>query len=375
MRVLTISWLARLFFGGVERRAHEFSNTLSACGESVDLLCARSPLAGPYPHPKKFRELNLWLPVHPYSLGWRWKARSEVAFTELCRLWLQRHRQDYDVVHAHGPSGWAGLKVKIPTIVDLQTQDCSRYFQYRDRLNRYWAQTLAGAQRILAISARTRNSLIDNGIDGDRIAIVPNGVDVRRFREGDPEVARQTLGLSPDKNYLLSVHQLVDKKRTFALMEMFVEFAREFSDYELLVCGDGPNRDLAAAWIRDRQLTNIRLLGYQSEILPHLYRLADAFVLCSDREGMPLVYLEALAAGLPIVATASGGTDEYLHHERNALVYPERDDASFLDGMQRLAREPQLRHDLAGQAAEDAWYYDWQALASQCQQLYAEVAS
>lgn len=171
----------------------------------------------------------------------------------------------------------------------------------------------------------------------------------------------------------LSVHQLVDKKRTLSLVQMFEEFERSFPEYHLLICGSGPNRDMLASYIHEKNLLQVHLLDYQSELLPHIYKMADMFVLFSRKETLPIVYFEAMAAGLSIVMTDVGSTSEFLHHEKNVLVYAKDDDAAFLAGMITLASERDFRADLAARAAEDAQQYDWTRLAQQCLQIYDEV--
>lgn len=164
------------------------------------------------------------------------------------------------------------------------------------------------------VSPQGRQAMIEAGaVSSARITVVPNGVDTAQFRPDTAlrQRARKALGLQDSTRLLINVGRLVKEKAQATLVDAFSRLEAD-SDTQLLIVGDGPLRGALEQQIRDRRLTGrIRLTGARSDI-PALLNGADLFVLSSDIEGMPLALGEALACGLPVVATDAAGVAELL---------------------------------------------------------------
>jgi glycosyltransferase involved in cell wall biosynthesis len=144
------------------------------------------------------------------------------------------------------------------------------------------------------------------GLPRDRILDVRNGVDLDRFQPGDRQAARQLLGLPPSGRTVLGVGRLVPGKGFLLAAKALHHLP---ADVELVLVGDGPERAaiVAAGGPRVRCLAN-----RPPDEVAAACRAADVLVLPSDREGWPNVVTEALASGLPVVATRVGGIPEIL---------------------------------------------------------------
>ncbi|ENZ78429.1 MULTISPECIES: glycosyltransferase [Ralstonia] len=164
------------------------------------------------------------------------------------------------------------------------------------------------------VSPQGRQAMIEAGaVSSVRITVVPNGIDTAQFRPDTAlrQRAREALGLQDSTRLLINVGRLVKEKAQATLIDAFSQLEAD-SDTQLLIVGDGPLRGALEQQIRDRRLTGrIRLTGARSDI-PALLNGADLFVLSSDIEGMPLALGEALACGLPVVATDAAGVAELL---------------------------------------------------------------
>ena len=125
--------------------------------------------------------------------------------------------------------------------------------------------------------------------------LIPNGVDCDRFRPGP--VHRAQFGFPSDKMIVLMVSALIPNKR----IEFGIDAVSRISDAHLVVAGDGPLRKTIAAEAARRLPGRFTLLSVTSERMPSLYQAADVFLQCSKDEPFPLVFLEAMACGLPIV--------------------------------------------------------------------------
>jgi glycosyltransferase involved in cell wall biosynthesis len=173
-----------------------------------------------------------------------------------------------------------------------------------------------------------------------RVATVRNGVDLERFAPGDRRQARVELGLPTAGQIVLGVGRLVAGKGFAKAARAVRAFG---SDVLLALVGDGPERDAIAAAGGDA----VRLLGgLPPERIATAYRAADVLVLPSEREGWPNVVTEALACGVPVVATRVGGIPQILGKSPpaylGALVEPGDEQAlgAALRGVLATKHEP-----------------------------------
>src|SRR5262249_15029639 len=143
------------------------------------------------------------------------------------------------------------------------------------------------------------------------------------------------------------------------ILEAYDLFRRRNRDFHsvLVVAGDGP----AAQQLRARAGEGVKFLGNMDRriVLPLLYASSDAFVYSSETETLGLVILEAMASGIPVVATPVGGVAANLRDEQNGLAFPAGDAAAMATAMERVANDQQLRRRLAVGAREWAESKSW----------------
>jgi glycosyltransferase involved in cell wall biosynthesis len=222
---------------------------------------------------------------------------------------------------------------------------------------------LRGAARVIALSEDQAEFLRTTyDVAGERIVVMPNGVGEEFFR--DPEDAPSHDG--PFR--LLYVGRLSAQKNVARLLRAMAEVRLPV---ELVVVGDGDQRAALQRLQDELGLTNVRMVGLQmGEDLMAWYRWADAFTLASDKEGMPLVLLEAMAAGLPIVATDVPGIADTVGED--GLLAPP-DPSALGAAIDRLAGDPALRADLARRSYERGRRYAWTTLITTLLDLYRNV--
>lgn len=173
---------------------------------------------------------------------------------------------------------------------------------------------LQQADRILAVSRFTAERMQTvNGVSADRVRIFPNTVDLEHFFPGPKsQVWEQRLALSAGAPVLLTVARLEVSERTKGFFQIWkaLQATPELDACVHLVVGEGNDRENLENEVRDRGLTSrVRFVGsVPPKELPELYRLADVFVMPSTQEGFGIVFLEAMASGVPVVAAAAGGT-------------------------------------------------------------------
>lgn len=223
------------------------------------------------------------------------------------------------------------------------------------------------------------------GVPQARIVVVPNGIDSDRFRP-DPawgQAVREQLGIAADAQLLLSVGRLVHEKAQDVLIRAFAEIDATLPT-RLLIAGDGPLRrpleELAASLGLASRVT---LLGTRDDI-PALINAADAFVLSSNVEGMPLVLAEALACGCPVVSTDAPGAAEVLG--THGVIVPRGDVAGLARAMtdvlhtgrgtpaQLTARRERVMAAFSIDSVAQRWLTLYASLANPAAALHTETA-
>lgn len=190
--------------------------------------------------------------------------------------------------------------------------------------------TLALADHVVGIGEYLRPQLERFASDGTERSIIPNGVDVSRYRPGDPATGDVT---SDGPLELLFVGRLDTVKGIPYLLRAFADLIED-GDYRLTIVGDGSRRaDYEERCQRLGIAEFVSFEGYQSDVRSY-YRRCDIFVLPSLSEGLPTVLIEAQACGVPVVSTDVGGADELV---RGGEIVPTRDPAALRGAIERLA--------------------------------------
>lgn len=166
-----------------------------------------------------------------------------------------------------------------------------------------------------------------------------NGVDLASCQNGgEGDEIRQELNL-PDSALLIgTVGRLDPIKDQTGLIEAFSNFRESIPDCHLLIVGDGPEKEN----LKQNQVDGVHLLGMRTDVADILKAL-DVFVLPSLNEGISNTILEAMAAGLPIVATAVGGTPELIKNEKNGLLVEPRNYPALTQALARYLNDEDLR--------------------------------
>lgn len=247
----------------------------------------------------------------------------------------------------------------------------TRFYNELDR----WSLRRAG--RVVTVCNNFAAELQRKGVQASRIVVQRNPI---RISPAAPEQEttpfRSRLGLPENATLLLCVGRLSREKGHADLLRAFShlrEAERAALRSCLLLVGDGPeNRNLHALCAELRLDDIVRFAGYQADVRPY-YAMADIFVLPSHSEGSPNVLLEAMAAELPMVATAVGGVPEVLSHEVNALLVPKGDVMQMAKAIRRLLHDAGLRQKFARNSHDIVVQHDPQSYFRNIVRVFEEV--
>lgn len=185
-----------------------------------------------------------------------------------------------------------------------------------------------------------------------KVSTIHNGVDLSRFSPSDRREARKALGLPADVPMICAVGRLDPVKDQVGLVRAFAGLLPAHPEAVLLIAGEGPCRDDLTRVIAELTLAgHARLLGECRDV-PRVLAATDLFALPSIAEGMSNTLLEAMAAGLPVVATWVGGNSELVEDGVTGRLVPSRNPIALRDAMAAYLDDPHLRA-LHGKASRE----------------------
>lgn len=204
-----------------------------------------------------------------------------------------------------------------------------------------------GADRFLAISRVIRDEFLACGVPADRIALITNGIEPDAFRPAAPDrraALRRELGL-PDRRLFAYAGKLNRGKGLEMLLRVWVDVVRRHPDAHLVLVGAGGTQFLSCerelkAFVADHGLAPaVTFTGYTSRVADHLCA-CDAFVFPSESEALGLALLEAMACGLPSIASATGGILDIVTDHQNGRLVPVGDEEAWRNAITELLENP-----------------------------------
>ena len=300
---------------------------------------------------------------------------------------------DYDLIHAHyWLSGAVGLVLRdrwsVPLVQMFHTlghlkNDAARAAIDREPAVRIdeEARIVGAVDRIVAATTVERTHLVQHyGADPSRIAVIPCGVDTNLFLPGDQAAARAALGLD-DQPRLLYVGRLAPIKGLETLLDAMARLRASGTPVHLSIVGgdadeplNGHEGALRARLARLDLGGTVTFVGAQpQERLRAWYVAADATVLPSHYESFGMVALEAMACGIPVVASRVGGLQTTVRDGVTGLLVRESDPAALAGALDRLLGDPDLRFRLGREGVQWAARHRWPCIAEAVCREYAAL--
>jgi phosphatidylinositol alpha-mannosyltransferase len=352
--------------GGVQAHIRQLTKRLRSRGHDVLIL---APGEHPGLDPPGVRIVGR--PFHIRANG----AVARICFSRSSMRVVRETLDEFapDLVHAHDPlvtstSRWATMHTTAPVVATFHS-----YFAPDSLAGRcYTALAPFGTsvwrridQRI-AVSEAARESVCFRMGD-DPIHIVPNGTDVHVFERAVP--ARLPKGRT-----MLFVGRLEPRKGFPVAVRAFARLAHRYDDLQLIVVGEGVEREAVEMLPRSLR-SRVHLLGRVSDsLLPTYYAAADVFIAPAlGSESFGIVLVEAMAAGLPIVASDIAGYREVVRDQREALLVPSGDPLALADAIQRLFEHPEQARALKEAGRIRARRYDWDTILRTLDGIYGDA--
>jgi colanic acid/amylovoran biosynthesis glycosyltransferase len=275
-----------------------------------------------------------------------------------CRTKMQA--LDPKIIHGHfGSDACEAIPLasflNVPLVVTFHGSDATRTdsalrrTRHGRRYLRQFPELRAKAELFVAVSQFIAKRVEQKGIPSDRIRLNYIGVDIEKFAP---------LHAANRQNQVLFVGRLVEKKGCAVLIQAMAAVQNEFPDVELVIIGDGPERQVLETEAH-QSLKKYRFLGVQPSSVVQEW-MQKAALLCvpsitgsdGDSEGLPIALYEAQASGLPVVASASAGIPEVVIHGETGFLAPERDWQRLSEHLVLLLKSAGLRETFSRAARE-----------------------
>jgi glycosyltransferase involved in cell wall biosynthesis len=283
-------------------------------------------------------------------------------------LWgfLAGLRKDFDIIHAHYalPQGLLGVMLGLakrrPLVLTLHGSDILVLGRKR-ALRPLLGWLLRRCDRIIAVSAYLKQEAMGLGAEEARVRVVHGGVDLPDKIPAGPAGCKT----------VTFIGALVPQKGVDVLLDAFKEVRARLPEVSLVIVGDGPERNRLEQMVEDLGLSEVAFLGFVDD-LERVYEKTCLLVLPSREEGFGLVLLEAMARGVPVVATEAGGIPEVLGPEYAALVRP-GDRQGLAEVIIRVLEDKGLREELSRLAMERVREFSWEKMGKEVDALYEEL--
>jgi sugar transferase (PEP-CTERM/EpsH1 system associated) len=286
-------------------------------------------------------------------------------------------RERPDIVHTHA---WGTLLeglvaarlARVPIVV--HGEHGTLQLKRRQRV----AQRIAwkAADRMLSVSSRLAERIShDTGLPLARMTVIRNGVDLNRFQRVDRADARARLGFAEDELVAIAVGRLVPVKDHVTLLEATALARCNGRRFTLAIAGDGPLRTTLEERARALGLdAAVRFLGHRADVETVL-AAADLFVLSSVSEGLSNTILEAMATGLPVVATRVGGADEMVEDGVTGVLVPASSPSEMAAALTAVFADADVRRTMGtrGRGRAEA-EFSLETMVRRYESLYLELA-
>lgn len=363
LRVIT--WMP---VGGIERKIVAVLPRLDPARFRASLVCIREkgPLAD---------ELERQgVPVHLCPL------RTRLSPSGILKLARLMRRERVDIVHAHMyrasvPATIAAHLAGVPTVVsqvhNVGTWETRRQ-RWMDRFLCRWRQAIVG------VSEEVRRDILENlDISAEMTRVIYNGVDLAEFQLDIPrEVAKRKTGIDAERIVVVYHGRLVDQKNPRALVDLAACLKRHASrPTTVLVAGDGPRRNDLENLANESNLADaIRFLGQRDDI-PFILAAGDIAVLPSLKEGFSNALVEAMAAGLPAVATAVGGNAEAVADGQSGFIVEPGDTSALCERVLALVDDEDLRDRMRKNAKQRVRRFSLDRMIEEVENLYTDLSN
>ena len=295
-----------------------------------------------------------------------------------------------DVIHTHHPvllgqtAARRANEMNLPLVFTFHTQywEYTHYIPFpmeaiqeflKNRIHKWLREYMQKCQHIILPSESMRDFLVREYGLQEMYTVIPTGTNLEPFLNADGKALRSEKGWEKE-TVLISIGRLGPEKNWDTLLQAFAKVAPEHPELRLVLIGDGQAKDSLQQLSSDlgiaRQVTFTGALPFEQ--IPTYLKAADVFTFASVTETQGLVTIEAMAAGLPVVAVDGSGTRDIVEHDKQGFLV-ENDPEALAAGIKKLLSEPHLIKRFSNHALKKAKTFDVNLLGKQLVDVYEQA--
>lgn len=285
-------------------------------------------------------------------------------FSFAINAYLKARNEEFDIIHSHYsiPQGLAGALIKKaakkPLVLTVHGSDVTGLGStpiFRPILR--WV--LRSSDIIIAVSEHLKERLIDLGAAPEKIKVIHNGVDPAKRSKGSAK-------------RIVFVGALVKQKGVDLLLNACKLLEEDKREVELYIVGDGPERKNLERLASKLGLKNVTFTGYVDD-LDTVFTTESTLVLPSREEGFGITILEAMARGIPVIASNTGGIPEIISEGVNGLLFEREDVGQLYRSIVTLLEDESFRKKLIDEGLKTVKKFSWEKMVDEVGTVYEEL--
>ncbi len=314
---------------------------------------------------------SLGLKVDIFPCRGRFDLRTIASIRNLVR------KENPDIIHSHGyKSNFYALSAarnKVPWVV---TNHLWKRTTFNLKLYAYLDSFLIKySRKIVAVSDEIATEMLKTGIPREKILVVDNGIDLKRFSKGkDNNGLKSSFGFDRNSKIIGTVASLTEEKGHIYLLEAAKSIVLSFPDTRFLIVGDGRCRRALEDRVSELGLAGKVIFAGSRKDVAEILSILDIFVLPSLKEGLPMALLEAMAARVPVVATNVGAIPTVIEDGDTGILIPPKELGVLADAVIRILSDNKRAYEMAERGFEKVRdNFSSQKMASKYFAIYKEL--
>lgn len=280
-------------------------------------------------------------------------------------------KNNYNLTHSFFgiPCGYIAMNLKLPYVVSLRGSDVPFYSKKYFLLDKLIFKNLSkkiwqNSKAVIANSADLKSLALES-IPRQKIEVIYNGVDLKEF-SSNYKINKEFI--------IISTSRLIKRKGVEYLVDGFIGFNKKYSNSKLFLIGNGNLKEKLEKKVCKANIQNkVEILGIVKHYkIADFYKKADLFVLPSLNEGMSNSLLEAMASGLAVIATNTGGSKELIN-EKNGIIIEKQNRNNIFKALEKIYLDKELLKSMKLESRKKAEKMSWNGVAEKYFEIYKKV--
>ncbi|NOZ63941.1 MAG: glycosyltransferase family 4 protein [Caldiserica bacterium] len=312
----------------------------------------------------KFRKISCEVKIIPR------RGKFDPICIHQVRNYIAAHSFPIVHTHTHKPNTTGRISAILSRTPVIIAQE-HNVDDWKGKFQRWIDVKLARfTNKIIAVSRAVKDFYVSLGIPEDKIIVIYNGLELEKFYPSFEAKKKNNWEGKPIVGFVGRIHP---QKGIKDLLEIGKEVCKTIRGVKFLVVGEGPLKNWLTKEVEKRNLrNNFQILG-KREDLPALYREMQILLLPSYREGFPNVILEAMASGVPVVATDAGGVNEIVENSQTGFVVAKGATQEMINHVLSLLKNRKIREEMGKRSREKVAFFSIERMAEETKNLYLSL--